>query len=372
MRSKRLYTCISVLVVSTFACTLFSRPEPTPTPMPAVVTEAPLPTPVLTDTAQPPTATPTKEAPATPTPTTQQSVAPVIDSVDLEEQSSGGDMTVYQIIHFHDADGDVNYVDYEIVSATVDDVSVSGGSVDVPPGNQKRGHSVTGTWDCGSGSYEVTLQAILRDKAGNQSEPVEYTIICGRGAITGGVFPDTFDDNGNGWGLDNYFSIEGGVMKARNIPTDQSRWLWCDACQVTADRSHVSLDGSWADRRDASLGLLIDSGSCNPDGLVFLIGPHGYYSIFQAVRDDDGEWRHWRPYVDWVRSSLIRTGQNTANEISADYEFTDELRVSLYINGTYVTRVRVYGYNGSEACMPGLYVDGGLEADFDNFNISDK
>ena len=134
----------------------------------------------------------------------------------------------------------------------------------------------------------------------------------------------------------------------------------------------VSVDASWSNRPNASLGLLVDDGTCNPDGLVFLIGPHGYYSIIQAVRDEDGEWRHWRPFMDWVKSSLIRSGQDSVNEISAEYEFTDELRVSFYINGTYVTRVRVFGYNGSDECKPGLYADGGLEANFDNFDISDR
>lgn len=38
---------------------------------------------------------------------------------------------------------------------------------------------ISGEWGCGNESYEVTLQVTLTDKLGNQSNPVEYTMVCG-------------------------------------------------------------------------------------------------------------------------------------------------------------------------------------------------
>jgi hypothetical protein len=349
----------------TFACTLISSLATTDTPVPPTDTNTPEPAP----TEPPPEAPPTEEPPPPAIPTEAANTPPVIDSVDLEEQSSAGGMQVSQVIRFHDDDGDASFIDYEIISASADDLWVEGGAIDIPPDEQKRGGTITGEWDCGSDNYVVTLHAILSDQAGNQSAPMEYTITCGRGVSLQGEFPDAFDDNRNGWGLDEQIAINKGMLQFRDIPGDRSRWTWCETCLVSRENHEVTVEASWSNSPNASLGLLIDNGTCNPDGLVFVLGPHGYYSIISAVRDDDGEWRHWRPYIDWIKSSLIRPGLNQSNIISAQYEFGDELRVALYINETYVTRVRVYGYNASGECLPGLYSDGGLEANFDNFDI---
>ena len=209
----------------------------------------------------------------------------------------------------------------------------------------------------------------LYDKAGNKSVPYEYTIGCNQEAALESSFPDPFDDNRNGWGLDDEVSIKDGILRFRNIPENLSRWVWCDTCSVTPDQNTVSVEASWSNTENASLGLLIDDDTCSPDGLVFIIGPFGYYSILQAVRDEAGEWRHWRPFVDWTKSSLVRKAQNATNVISVFYEFGDELHVTFSLNGSRVTRVRVYGYNGSKECRPGLYASSGLEANFDNFSI---
>lgn len=94
------------------------------------------------------------------------------------ETSSGG-LTIYQDIHFHDSDGDVIRVDYEIVSATISGVSVEGGAIDISPAEQKSGAIITGEWGCGGETYEVTLSVTFTDKLGNRSDPFEYTMACG-------------------------------------------------------------------------------------------------------------------------------------------------------------------------------------------------
>jgi hypothetical protein len=138
---------------------------------------------------------------------------------------------------------------------------------------------------------------------------------------------------------------------------------------VTPEQDSLSVEGSWANSADSSLGLLIDDKVCTPDGLAFLIGPHGYYTIIQAVRDDAGNWSHWRPFIDWTKSEKIRKAQNQPNLISAVYEFGDNLHVTLSVNGTYIIRVEVFGYNGAKECRPGLFGDAGLDSNFDNFSI---
>jgi hypothetical protein len=185
-------------------------------------------------------------------------------------------------------------------------------------------------------------------------------------------FPDQFDDNRNGWGLGDAVSIKDGLLQFRNIPEDKIYRVWCDACRVTPEQNAVSVESTWENSPVASLGLMIDDDTCTPNYLVFLISTNGYYSIQQSVRDEAGNWSHWRPYIDWTKSSLIRRSQNIKNTITTTYAFGDELTVTFFLNGTSVTRVRVYGYNGSKECRPGLVADGGLKADFDNFSISNS
>lgn len=114
----------------------------------------------------------------TPSPSTKNGI-PVVKSVDLRKETSSDGMIIFQEISFQDTDGDLIRADYEIVSSTVSDLQVEGGSIDIPSVIQKKGAVISGEWGCGNESYEVTLQVTLTDKLGNQSNPVEYTMVCG-------------------------------------------------------------------------------------------------------------------------------------------------------------------------------------------------
>jgi hypothetical protein len=364
MSTRVLLASLVVLALPALACAGFrivlTNPTPTAEPVPTSTAE-PLPTAIM----------PTEQAAAIQlaTPTTGINHVPVIKSVDLRPVTTNGNMTVYQDISFEDAMGDVYFADYTLVSTTADKVTVEDGAVKIPADQQKSGAKFTSTWGCGDSSYEVTLDIILADKAGNKSDPYRYTIVCGLGAVATG-FPDPFDDNRNGWELDDVTSIKGGVLQFRKIQATEADWLVCAACTVTPKENFVSVEGWWSNTVDSSLGLLIDYDTCTPDGLVFMIGPTGYYAIFQSVRDASGKWSYWRPLIDWAKSSLIRKAQNAKNLIAVSYEFGDELHVTFYLNGSRVTGAKVYGYNGSKECRPGLYASGGLDANFDNFSIS--
>ena len=362
-RISQIFALITVLILTACApAQVLSTPTFLPTP-----TAESIATPIPTTTT---VATPTRPVnTATPLPPTESSHAPVIKSVDMHQVESDGNMTVYQDIFFEDAKGDVYYVDYEIISSTAETHWVVDGPVNAPAQEQQNGAKVTGTLDCESYSYEVNLSVRLYDKAGNKSFPYKYKVVCGAGVVPVG-FPDQFDDNRNSWGIGDETSISNGKLRFRNVPEGQSQWVWCAECWVNSDQNSASVEASWSNTAEASLGLLIDDSTCTPDGLVFIIDPFGYYSIAQSVRDDSGEWSHWRDFIGWTKSSLIRRAQNATNVISASYEFGDELYVTFYLNGSRVTRVRVYGYNGSKECRPGLFADSGLEANFDNFTIS--
>lgn len=106
---------------------------------------------------------------------------PIIQSVTLRRDTSSGGLVIFQNIAFMDTDGDINRVDYEIVSATVSNLQIEGGSVDISSEMQKVGASITGKWDCGNENYSVTLRVTLTDKAGNQSKPFDYTMVCDDG-----------------------------------------------------------------------------------------------------------------------------------------------------------------------------------------------
>jgi len=124
------------------------------------------------------TYTPTPQPIATLTPEIQVSVAPVIESVNLRSETSAGSLTVLQDISFHDPQGDAYKVHYEIVSATVTDLQVDDGMIDIPAQQQKTGVMITGRWNCGGGKYDVTLRVTVLDRNGNRSNVIEYTLNC--------------------------------------------------------------------------------------------------------------------------------------------------------------------------------------------------
>ena len=181
-------------------------------------------------------------------------------------------------------------------------------------------------------------------------------------------FPDTFDDNRNEWALTDVINVEAGKLQFTDIPENEARWTTCDACLVTTDQNHAQVEGTGASNEDFAFGLILDSGECSDEAIVLLSYSEGYYAIMQAVREESGDFRHWRPLKDWSEAIEIKTGQYTANSLSADYEFSDDLWITVYINDTYKTRFKTFGYNGSEQCLAGAYGEGG-DIDIDNFNI---
>jgi hypothetical protein len=128
------------------------------------------PEPTSTATSIPPSAT---SVPPTDTPTSH---APVIDSVYLREDSSSGNLIIYQDVSFRDEDGDAYFIDFELVSDNPNLVTRDGPIEAL--GQQETGAIHTGTWHCGDDEYQATLQVTILDRAGNKSNTVEYTMFC--------------------------------------------------------------------------------------------------------------------------------------------------------------------------------------------------
>jgi len=143
-------------------------------PMTSGISTAALIPPTLT--LVPPTATniPPTVAPATVIPVGH---APVIKSVNLRDDLSSGSLVIVQEISFYDEDGDAYYIDFELVSNLPNAHTVDG-PISASSQQQKSGTITTGRWGCGGDQYEVTLQVTILDEAGNQSNTVEYTMLC--------------------------------------------------------------------------------------------------------------------------------------------------------------------------------------------------
>lgn len=153
-------------------------------------TLAPNTTPSFTPTSSPtpaPTNTTTPTPTSAPSPTQPGAIAPVISGIELFEEISSGLLTVYIHISFTDADGDANYVDYELVSSTSEDVYVEDGEIDIPGNQQASEAVVTGTWNCGTDDYSVTMQVSITDAAGNRSNFMDTTIDCWAPSFTASV-----------------------------------------------------------------------------------------------------------------------------------------------------------------------------------------
>jgi len=178
--------------------------------------------------------------------------------------------------------------------------------------------------------------------------------------------PDTFDDNRNMWILNEYTEIADGLFKYRKSPESGS-WTWCKSCEVTSENNDVSVEGKNISPGLSIYGLILDNGTCSSDPIAFIINSQGAYAVLQGVFDDSGDFSYWRPFIDVTASTNIIKGQNAVNKLSATYEFADEVRMTVFVNDTQLTRFKAFESSGAESCVAGLYVL--TDIDFDNFSI---
>jgi len=107
---------------------------------------------------------------------------PVLEAVTFHTQMQRY-QTVYPEFHFRDASGTVRYIHRELVAT--DDPGRRGintdGIIRIPAELQRKGTVFVGGWDCGPGSYYVTIRAYLINLEGRKSNTLQYTIHCNGG-----------------------------------------------------------------------------------------------------------------------------------------------------------------------------------------------
>jgi hypothetical protein len=121
-----------------------------------------------------------QEVAAPPTTTPLAALAPVIDRVAVRFDSSSGGLIAYLDVYFYDGEGDANFVDFQLISTSVE---TSGTIKDIsfaPNANQRKGSAVTGQWACGTKQYDVTVGVTIRDAAGHSSNTVGVTFSCNK------------------------------------------------------------------------------------------------------------------------------------------------------------------------------------------------
>jgi hypothetical protein len=100
---------------------------------------------------------------------------PVITGISFPSEIPGNKSVIIGLLNFTDPDGDIQYITYDVVSAT----NFSGG-VDNDPklnsGNWNNGAIKVYIW-C-DGQQDVTLEATIHDFAGNKSNPWRFSFTC--------------------------------------------------------------------------------------------------------------------------------------------------------------------------------------------------
>lgn len=102
--------------------------------------------------------------------------APVIERIEFLSTIIGDGETNYGNLYFHDADGDVNRLTLDVVSAT------NFGGADYDP----RPYLIAGDYEAGvfqlyiwcEGSQNVTLRATLYDTTGLKSNSMDFSFTC--------------------------------------------------------------------------------------------------------------------------------------------------------------------------------------------------
>jgi hypothetical protein len=200
-------------------------------------------------------------------------------------------------------------------------------------------------------------------------------------------FPDTFEDNHNGWNLDRVFNIVDGRIQAINLGERSTDWISCAGCEVTIGSGKVSVDMMWSyseihETAWQYTGLLLDDGTCSTVPIVFTL----FYGNLNGTPYPSFELREMEPsqkseYSFWFRYStpkvkpggiikINRSPKEDINNMAAAYkrDIHGGLLIELYINGQYAWGTSVRTYNNSPVCKPGLFMFT-TKIFFDNFNI---
>ena len=104
--------------------------------------------------------------------------SPILVSMKIREDASKSDDIVYIDVRYQDLNGDAEYIDWMLVNSSTDDVFIYDSYLKDSKEKQIGGSAFTGALYCLGGKGVVTLRVILYDKAGNESNPLEFELTC--------------------------------------------------------------------------------------------------------------------------------------------------------------------------------------------------
>jgi hypothetical protein len=188
--------------------------------------------------------------------------APVIDRVEVLTDPTD-ESAILQRVYFIDPDNNAYLVDYDVVESSQSGVAAGDGMLTSGIDQTVLGYT-EGRWTCGTGTgYTVTLSVRLLDRAGNESNTVEYTMVCG-----------SF----------NQFVVDGMPIEAANQAVSER-------CPVTVT---TEINARWTPS---------PTGDPLPNGLE----PGTYNGVAQTIGTDGMRWIQL-DFGYWVRSDIVTLG----------------------------------------------------------------
>jgi hypothetical protein len=138
-------------------------------------------TPVIPQPAMVPTLT--VEQPVNPV--SSKPGGPILDSVSARlgpQMLNGMTEIIIPGFHFVAPNGNAVLLRRELVDTDANNIHINPSEIiNVSAESQKRGATISGSFNCNNGQYHVTLRAYIMDADGNRSNAVQYTVHCNGG-----------------------------------------------------------------------------------------------------------------------------------------------------------------------------------------------
>ncbi len=106
---------------------------------------------------------------------------PVLDAITIRGGTRNNFPFPIPEFHFHAPNGDVVYIERELVETNGPFEQTRGAPINLPADLQRRGAVFAGGWPCGPNVYHATMRAYLIARSGQRSNAMTYTIHCNGG-----------------------------------------------------------------------------------------------------------------------------------------------------------------------------------------------
>lgn len=108
--------------------------------------------------------------------------APAITDLQLRYDTASGLVVIYQDVFFYDPNGDATIIDWELLSVVggnPDDITITDGTISIPPVQQRAGAVVTGAFTCPADfTGRLNMDVTLEDASAQRSNTISYSMDC--------------------------------------------------------------------------------------------------------------------------------------------------------------------------------------------------